>query len=236
MNECNYYSVEVLLTMSSDNNNNNSNNHNINQLRLQLGSYRLASELTPELADIIEIDRMLYTHWAIYVGDGQVVDVVGDDDNDLPDNEEAIVRRSLLTDVAGDNYCRVNNKEVPVKERCLQPLPADLVVKEANAMVGSTVDYNLLTRNCEHYLTQWKYGQPWSDQAAVALSAIRALRREHKDSISDGHSFMVNTLNEVLNSPGQQSGSPSLNELRSNSIGTCQLTSASSQTEVTHVI
>ncbi|CAG2101824.1 unnamed protein product [Medioppia subpectinata] len=218
--------------MSSDNNN---NNNNVNQLRLQLSPFRLASEVSPELADIIEIDRTLYTHWAIYVGDGQVVDVVGDLDNELPDAEEAIVRQLPLTDVVADNYCRVNNKEVPAKERYLQARDANQVVKEAVAMVGSTVDYNLLTRNVECYLTEWKYGQPWSDQANVALSAIQALRREHKDSTSDGHSFMVNTLNEVLNSPGANASPSSPGLIRANSISQ-SFTSAACQTETTHVI
>ena len=76
-------------------------------------------------------------------------------------------------------------------------------------------------------------------KAAVALSAIRALRREHKDSFSDGHNFMVTTLNEVLNSPGANSSpnpsSPGL--LRSNSVSSsCQFTSSAVQTETTHVI
>lgn len=224
--------------MSSDQNNNrNSNNcvNNINQLRLQLSSFRPSSEVSPELADIIEIDRTLYTHWAIYVGDGYVVTVVGEDDNDLPDAEEAVIRKSLLSSVVADNTCRINNKEVPAKERNLCAKDTELVVKEAIDKVGSTVEYNLLTLNCEHYLTLWKYGHPWSDQAAVSLTTIQALRIDHKNSSSDGHSFLVNTLNEVLNSPGANSiGSPSSPALlRANS---CQFRSSGVQTETTHVV
>jgi len=125
--------------MSDSNNNsslsNNSVNNNNNNLRLQLSAFRSTQEVNPELSDIIEIDRLLYTHWAIYVGDGYVVHVAGEDDQDLPDSQEAVVKRALLTDVVGDSCCRVNNKEVPAKERCLIALDPELVVKEANSRV-----------------------------------------------------------------------------------------------------
>ena len=130
--------------MSSDDNNNDSNNcvksnANINQLRLRLSQFLNSTEISPELGDIIEIDRTLYTHWAIYVGDGQVVHVVGHDNNDLPDAEQAVVQKVSLIDVVGDNCCRVNNKEVPAKERNLQPKDPELVVKEALDMVCNEV-------------------------------------------------------------------------------------------------
>ncbi len=32
--------------------------------------------------------------------------------------------------------------------------------------VGSTVPYNALQCNTEHYVTEWKYGQRWSDQVS----------------------------------------------------------------------
>ena len=122
--------------MSSDNNNNSNRVRtnsiiNLNQLRLKLSPFRVASEVSPELSDIIEIDRTLYTHWSIYVGDGEVVHVAGEDDSDLPDAEEAVVKRQPLVDVVGDSFCRINNKEVPAKERNLQPRDPELVVKEA---------------------------------------------------------------------------------------------------------
>lgn len=117
--------------MSDTNNNSPPNTNNLNQLRLQLSPFLLASEVSPELSDIIEIDRTLYTHWAIYVGDGQIVHVCGTDNSDLPDTQEAVVTKADLAHVVGDNFCRVNNKEVPAKERNLSPKEPELVVQEA---------------------------------------------------------------------------------------------------------
>jgi hypothetical protein len=115
----------------SDNNNNNNNNNN----RLHLSVFRSAVEVSPELGDIIEIDRLLYTHWALYVGNGYVVHIVGDDNQDLPDTQEAVVKKALLRDVVADNCCRINNKEVPAKERSLSPLDGEVVAKKAISRV-----------------------------------------------------------------------------------------------------
>ncbi|KAH9388275.1 hypothetical protein TYRP_009488 [Tyrophagus putrescentiae] len=162
--------------------------------------------------DIIEFDRILSSHWAIYLGDGEVVHVSGCDPDgsngagighqgEVPDDEVATVQRAPLAAVAGDSFCRVNNKLLRAKERGMLPFHNEIVVRKALSKVGSTVPYNALQCNTEHYVTEWKYGQRWSDQAAVSLSSFGALRRQHTNSLSEGHTLFVNTLNEVLNSP-----------------------------------
>ncbi|RWS29687.1 HRAS-like suppressor 3 [Leptotrombidium deliense] len=180
-------------------------------LSLGLSNFRLAADLlfnsendcdqTDRLnvGDLIEVDRTLYAHWVLYIGDGSVIHVVGEDDQDIPDTEYAVVKEAKLIEVAANSYIRVNNKEVPAKERRLVAFDNETTVANAKKFVGLRVEYNLLTKNCEHYLTEWKYGKSWSDQAAVALNAIKTLK---KDSSSAGHAFLVNGLNTLLNSPG----------------------------------
>ena len=126
--------------------------------------FDLAPQNKPQLGDLIEIDRTLYSHWAVYVGGGRVVHVVGEENQDLPDTEHAVVREHFLIDIAVSSFVRVNNKEVPAKERGMASFDSDTVVANAKSMVGSRVVYNMLTKNCEHYLTEWKYGKAWSDQ------------------------------------------------------------------------
>lgn len=118
----------------------------------------------PVVGDLLEIDRCLYFHWAIYVGGGEVVHIVGEDGEDLPDSDVAVVRRDKLVNVVGSDKVRINNKEIRAKDRGLTPLDTDQVLANVRSMVGSKVEYNLLTQNVEHYLTEWKYGTSWSDQ------------------------------------------------------------------------
>lgn len=75
--------------------------------------FDMPPQSSPQLGDLIEIDRTLFSHWALYVGDGRIVHVVGEDGEDLPNGEHAIVKEDFLTEVAGSSYVRVNNKDVP---------------------------------------------------------------------------------------------------------------------------
>ena len=117
----------------------------------------------PEQGDLIEIDRKLYSHWAVYVGDGNVVHLSGKQ-SDIPTDGIACVQLSTLSNMAKGCVVRVNNKRVPAKERGLLPLPAQVVVDNARKQLGQTFKYDVFSQNSEHYVTLWKYGKGWSDQ------------------------------------------------------------------------
>ncbi|XP_023229561.1 phospholipid-metabolizing enzyme A-C1-like [Centruroides sculpturatus] len=159
-----------------------------------LRSFVPATDFQAEVGDLIEIDRTLYSDWCLYVGDGNVVTLTG---QDIP-TKHVTVKLASLVDVAGVSGVRINNKEVPAKEKSLPPLPVDEVLQRALAVIGTKVNYNFLTKNCEHYVTEWKYGRGWSDQAATTLSVMKTLATDHHT----GHNLLVNSLTAVLNSPG----------------------------------
>ncbi|GIY43723.1 hypothetical protein CDAR_572161 [Caerostris darwini] len=167
-----------------------------------LGSFISSYDLEPEIGDLIQIDRVLYTDWALHVGNGNVVHISGvdKDNNEIPSNA-AVVRLSSLNDVAGLNGVRVNNKIVGAKERCLEALPVDEVLQNCYSCLDKEVEFNMLTRNSEHYVTEWKYGCGWSDQATVTMSVMKTLTTD-----CNGHNMLVSGLNAVLNSPGSPSG------------------------------
>lgn len=168
-----------------------------------LGSFISSYDLQPDIGDLIQIDRVLYTDWALYVGNGNVVHISGldMDNNEIP-SDTAVVRLSSLVDVAGISGVRVNNKSVGAKERGLEPLVIDDILESCYSCLDKEVDFNMLTRNSEHYVTEWKYGQGWSDQAAVTMSVMKTLTED----ITVGHNVLVSSLNAVLNSPGSPLG------------------------------
>ncbi|OTF82156.1 Lecithin retinol acyltransferase-like protein [Euroglyphus maynei] len=103
---------------------------------MDLHSFRPATELHPEPGDIIEFDRTLFSQWGIYVGDGDVVVIVGNDSiQSVPDVEIAHVERIPLIIAAGDHCCRVNNKLHRAKERNLLPFNNEIVVRKALSKV-----------------------------------------------------------------------------------------------------
>ncbi|OQR75311.1 group XVI phospholipase A1/A2-like [Tropilaelaps mercedesae] len=142
-----------------------------------LGAFVPAADLVSDLkvGDIVEIDRTLYAHWAVHVGDGRVVHVAGPSEEDIPSEPWALVHLCPLTELAGCSRVRVNNKSVRAKERQVRPLDGAQVATRALAQRGHKLDFNFLTRNAEFYVTQWKYGQGWSDQICEEKVVVQQL-------------------------------------------------------------
>ncbi|NWW15109.1 PA216 protein, partial [Falcunculus frontatus] len=120
----------------------------------------------PEPGDLIEIDRGIYQHWALYVGDGYVIHVTDSSDISLSVKSVsnltgmAKVKKELLKDVVGDNKWCVNNKY----DRSCTPLPVKEIIQRAEEWIDKEVPYSLLLRNCEHFVTMLRYKDPVSDQ------------------------------------------------------------------------
>ncbi|KAM5183450.1 phospholipase A and acyltransferase 2-like isoform 2-T2 [Callospermophilus lateralis] len=130
----------------------------------------------PKLGDLIEISRSCYQHWAIYVGNGYVVhlalpsEVAGagvSSSKSLLANR-AIVKKELLSTVVGQHKYKVNNKYDDEYE----PLPPNVILQVAEALVGKEVPYSVTTKNCEHFVTILRYGVPRSDQVTDKLTTF----------------------------------------------------------------
>ncbi|TWW55684.1 Retinoic acid receptor responder protein 3 [Takifugu flavidus] len=105
----------------------------------------------PEPGDLIEICRGSYQHWAVYVGDGFVVHL------------------TVTSEGWGGSSSSsgLDNK--------YEPRPSDIIVKAACELVGQQRLYHLLTKNCEHFVNDLRYGKAESRQglkaAVMALAA-----------------------------------------------------------------
>ncbi|NXE43200.1 HRSL1 enzyme, partial [Ptilorrhoa leucosticta] len=124
----------------------------------------------PEPGDLIEIDRPLYQHWALYVGDGYVINVTPVDEG-APSlsvsttsifTRKAKVKKQLLKEVVGNNTWRVNNKY----DRSRTPLPVREIIRRAERWIDMEVPYDVLGSNCEHFVTELRYGEGVSDQVS----------------------------------------------------------------------
>lgn len=67
--------------------------------------------LAPSCGDLIQINRGLYSHWALYIGCNDVIHVAGDRGRDVTWGT-ARVLQAKLTDVVGNSLVRINNKDV----------------------------------------------------------------------------------------------------------------------------
>ncbi|XP_065928422.1 phospholipase A and acyltransferase 3-like [Magallana gigas] len=130
------------------------------------------------VGDLLEFPRILYSHWAVYIGNEEVVHLAGIDDDGLNGNfnpthmftisgklfKKAVVKRESVWNVVLNSKVAINNK----KDISLNPFPPTKIVKMATRMIGE-IGYNALWRNCEHFAAFCRYGVAWSKQADAAL-------------------------------------------------------------------
>ncbi|XP_061461978.1 phospholipase A and acyltransferase 3-like isoform X2 [Rhineura floridana] len=129
-----------------------------------------------QLGDLIEIFRFGYQHWAIYVGNGYVIhlapptEYAGASCASLMSTltDKALVKKELLREVAGKHRYQVNNKH----DTKYPPLPITKIVQRAEEMVGRELQYKVTSENCEHFVTELRYGVAKSDQVRDALVGV----------------------------------------------------------------
>ncbi|XP_043926212.1 phospholipase A and acyltransferase 1 [Protopterus annectens] len=131
----------------------------------------------PQPGDLIEIFRPGYQHWALYLGDGYIINVAPVDEGTPAASfssaksvfsRKALVKMQLLKDVVGTDSYRINNKY----DDKYSPLAVEEIIRRAEFLIGQEVSYDLLGNNCEHFVTLLRYGEAESDQASRAIGAI----------------------------------------------------------------
>ncbi|NXU90754.1 HRSL1 enzyme, partial [Xiphorhynchus elegans] len=129
----------------------------------------------PRPGDLIEIKRPLYQHWALYLGDGYVINVTPVDEG-APTlsvsttsifTRKAKVKKQLLKEVVGNDSWKVNNKY----DRSRTPRPVAEIIRHAERYIDKEVSYDVLGNNCEHFVTMLRYGEEVSDQVSNTGSA-----------------------------------------------------------------
>ncbi|KAL4829879.1 hypothetical protein H8958_010733 [Nasalis larvatus] len=131
-------------------------------------------ELKP--GDLIEIFRIGYEHWALYIGDGYVIHLAPPDGYPVSSSSSAlsvlssiaVVKQELLTDVTGGCHYWVNNS----LDHKYEPLPVDVIISSAKELVGQKMKYSIVSRNCEHFVTKLRYGRSHCQQVENAVADI----------------------------------------------------------------
>ncbi|CAG5866864.1 unnamed protein product [Menidia menidia] len=124
--------------------------------------------------DLIEIYRGTYKHWAIFIGGNEVVHLIPETSTgDLGDFGELLsfldsstarVRRQRIWEVIKSSEFHINN----YLDDEYRPRESRTIVREACRLVGLERPYNIATYNCEHFVTELRYGKPESRQVQTA--------------------------------------------------------------------
>ncbi|XP_075043829.1 phospholipase A and acyltransferase 2-like [Mixophyes fleayi] len=126
---------------------------------------------SPMPGDLLEFYRPVYQHWGVYVGRGYVVHLTDQDGFSSLSSAfgaKAVVRKDRIKKVAADCIYRVNNKY----DKKRSPYPPGKIVRAAMERVGEILDYSVTSANCEHFVTELRYGDSFSDQVDNAVMAV----------------------------------------------------------------
>ncbi|KAJ0044182.1 hypothetical protein NL108_005205, partial [Boleophthalmus pectinirostris] len=74
--------------------------------------------------------------------------------------EKAIVKEEELWDVVGIDKWVINNS---LDDKYTPHMP-EVIVREARRQVGKEIPYCVFRGNCEHFVTELRYGRPESRQ------------------------------------------------------------------------
>jgi hypothetical protein len=150
----------------------------------------------PPCGSLIEIDRGLYKHWAYYCQNGFCYHITDHENYDIGrtaavsqsmsfslgfEKVKAVIRYARLEDIMKNSgsrtpsKARVNNQEEEAKRKKLEAIDPKVTLEflEKASQKELPLEYNLTYRNCEHYVTAWKYGEGFSDQVDGAYEYLK---------------------------------------------------------------
>ncbi|XP_056625863.1 retinoic acid receptor responder 3-like isoform X1 [Triplophysa dalaica] len=127
----------------------------------------------PQPGDLIEIFRSGYQHWAIYVGNGFVVHLAPPTEHANAGAcsmisvtcDRATVKKEEIWNVVGSDKYSINN----LLDENYEPRPIREILREAESLVGNKLPYCVFRGNCEHFVTELRYGKPESRQVRKAM-------------------------------------------------------------------
>ncbi len=119
--------------------------------------------------DLIEFNRVYYSHYALYLGNGNVMNVNAESKNE----HEVLVSVETLENVCGRSLVRISNHDYFARYAFeLEAKPDDEILAEANRYSNQRVVYDFMFQNCEYYATYWRYGKGFSTQVFFTTFAI----------------------------------------------------------------
>uniref|UniRef100_A0A673H4Y4 HRAS-like suppressor 3 n=1 Tax=Sinocyclocheilus rhinocerous TaxID=307959 RepID=A0A673H4Y4_9TELE len=85
--------------------------------------------------------------------------------------DKATVKKEELYEVVGnDEYC-INN----LLDEKYKPRPVREILRDAHRFLGKELPYSVFTSNCEHFVTELRYGEPQSRQVRDAVETVAAV-------------------------------------------------------------
>ena len=125
-------------------------------------------ENKPMPGDVLSVNRGIYKHYGVYVGNDTVVHFSGGEGFELSAKRACIRKTSL------ENFRK--NDEIQIETRCCESYSRKETVMRALCAVGTEKGkYALPWNNCEHFANWCRYGEKRSSQVEQFVSKVGGL-------------------------------------------------------------
>ena len=125
-------------------------------------------ENKPMPGDVLSVNRGIYKHYGVYVGNDTVVHFSGGEGFELS-AKRACIRKTSLKDFR-------KNDEIQIETRCCESYSRKETVMRALGAVGTEKGkYALPWNNCEHFANWCRYGEKRSSQVEQFVSKVGGL-------------------------------------------------------------
>ena len=125
-------------------------------------------EIKPMPGDVLSVNRGIYKHYGVYVGNDTVVHFSGGEGFELSAKRACIRKTSL------ENFRK--NDEIQIETRCCESYSRKETVMRALGSVGTEKGkYALPWNNCEHFANWCRYGEKRSSQVEQFVSKVGGL-------------------------------------------------------------
>ena len=118
--------------------------------------------------DVLSVNRGIYKHYGVYVGNDTVVHFSGGEGFELSAKRACIRKTSL------ENFRK--NDEIQIETRCCESYSRKETVMRTLGAVGTEKGkYALPWNNCEHFANWCRYGEKRSSQVEQFVSKVGGL-------------------------------------------------------------
>ncbi|KAH3868354.1 phospholipase A and acyltransferase 2-like [Dreissena polymorpha] len=130
-----------------------------------------------EEGDLVEFNRGLYSHWAVYKGSSDVIHLAGIGNEGVNANSSSVFticgQRFNKAVVRVDDFWKVAGDSKAYKKSCNTRFSPQKILKRAMDKIGE-IGYNLLRSNCEHFAKYCRYGEEKSEQVEKVVKVAGA--------------------------------------------------------------
>lgn len=141
--------------------------------------------------DLVEFYRTLYSHWGVYIGNGEIAHVTVDDTGSSSSSTASSISKKRKTSISKKSKSSTSDGEIDTwiktirmselesekwvrknnaRDKEYSPRAPDVIVKVAQDHVQNSMlfgKYDLAENNCEHFANSCRYGERFSTQGKI---------------------------------------------------------------------